>query len=179
MKITMKFIKKITALFLGIGCLACSQSVRKITSNDKNFTFDVPNSFRQTDKGHPVITAFINGNYKFDVWAKEKTLYEGGIQQFFDWNFNREQLIFFRKITPIEIDFINKNGYQILAFYGEGQDPSGLFGPMNHQGYAYLIETPDFFVRVRLVHSSMRTNALNKEKAVRYMRVVLENFQQN
>lgn len=173
-----QYIKIIFPIILVIIFSGCAHLTREITTYDKNFTFKIPMSFRQTEKDHPVITSLVSGNYKIDIWARPKTIYEEGFKQFIRSNINREQLISLKEIRPLRTTVTNEKGYNIVSFYGEGEDPSWLWS-LYSQGYAYAIETPDFFIRVRLVHSSWQRNAMHRVKAEEYMRVLLESFRQN
>lgn len=155
----------------------CIRPVREVISADKHLRFNLSYSFRQTDKDSPAFTSFTNGRYQLKINTYHKDLYEHNFRRFQAAQFNHEQLIYFDDILRLRSDIMNVNGYPIVTFYGDGEDPSG-FGTMYRQGYAYAVETPNFYVRVRLVYSARRMNAMDRIEAETYMRPLLESLTQ-
>lgn len=175
-----KIIKKIALILLALsGCVAYgTASLKEVTSVDNRFRFSLPSSFKQTEKAHPVTTRFKNGNYELAIEAFHKDFFDNSFTRFQAWRINREHLIYFSDIQRIKTNAVNINGYPIAAYYCEGESPS-MFGTMYYQGYTYAIEMPNFYVLIRLLHSTMwRQNAMNRIKAEGYMRPLLESLTQ-
>lgn len=171
--------KCLCILLMLCGCTACAPtSLKEVTSTNNQFRFSLPHGFTPTKSSVSEIMNFTKGRYDLTIGFHRKDIgndFYRDFKHFQRWQFHREQLIFFSDIRRAKINAVNVNGYPIAAVYGEGESPS-MFGTMYRQGYAFALDTPGYYVHIRLVYSARSMNAMHRVKTEEMMRPLLESM---